>query len=326
MKKVVTLTMNPTIDTSCSVDYVVAERKLRGKSPKCEPGGGGVNVSRAMKILGGESAAIYTAGGPIGQMLQSLLDVENINHHPVSIEGMTRENFIVLEESTGRQFRFGMPGPTLRNTEWKRCLDELASIDPKPDYLVASGSLPPGVPHDFYAQAANIAKKDGIRFVVDTSGEALRLAADEYVYLLKPNMNELQSLLQEQISSEQELVSAAKRVIEKKKSEAIVVSLGASGALFVTKDMYEFIRTPIVPKVSRVGAGDSMVAGIVLSLARGDSLREAVRFGIAAGTAAVITPGTELCRREDTERLYKQIISRVNEAEEVSHDRKPQAC
>ncbi|MCF6158254.1 MAG: 1-phosphofructokinase family hexose kinase [wastewater metagenome] len=308
MQTIVTVTINPTIDASCSVDYVVADRKLRGKSPHREPGGGGINVSRAIKKLGGESVAIYTSGGPIGQMLQALLDQENINHYPISIEEITRENFIVSEESTGRQFRFGMPGPTLRNTEWKRCLDVVSGIDPKPDYIVASGSLPPGVPHDFYARIARRAGEIGSRMIVDTSGEALRLASEEHVYLLKPNRNELQYLVKEEIKNEQHMVLMAKKILERGYCEALIISLGEAGALFVSKDRYEFMRTPVVPKVSRVGAGDSMVAGMVLNLAKGNSVYDSVRFGIAAGTAAVMTPGTELCRREDTERLYSQMM------------------
>lgn len=309
MQTIVTLTINPTIDTSCRVDHVVAEQKLRGKSPRHEPGGGGINVSRAIKKLGGESMALYTSGGPIGQMLQTFLSQEDINHHPISIEGMTRENFIVSEESTGRQYRFGMPGPSLRDEEWQRCLEKTSAANPGSGYIVASGSLPPGVPADFYARIAHIAKKLGSRVIVDTSGEALRLAANTHVFLLKPNIDELRYLAGEKIRSESHMKTAAKKIIEEGQSEAVVISLGAAGALFVSKDGCESFRAPTVPIESKIGAGDSMVAGIVLSLSKGKPLRDAVRFGIAAGTAAVMTPGTELCRKEDAEYLYGQMIS-----------------
>ncbi|TLD40353.1 MAG: Tagatose-6-phosphate kinase [Candidatus Jettenia ecosi] len=309
--QIITLTMNPTIDTSCNVDHVIAEKKLRGKSPRHEPGGGGINVSRTIKKLGGESTALYTSGGPIGQMLQILLNQEHINHQPIEIEGMTRENFIVLEESTQRQFRFGMPGPTLHDREWQQCLDSISRITPSPEYIVASGSLPPGVPDDFYAQVAQRAKKPGSRICIDTSGEALRLAAGAHVYLLKPNMSELQYLAGEKIKNESHVKEVAKKIIERGKSEVVVISLGAAGAFLVSKDGYESIRAPVVPIESKVGAGDSMVAGIVVSLAKGSSLQDAVRFGIAAGSAAVMTPGTELCRREDAEYLYQQMISGI---------------
>jgi 6-phosphofructokinase 2 len=314
MKRIMTLTLNPSIDINSSVEHVIADRKLRCRYPRYEPGGGGINVSRAIQRLGGSSLTLYTAGGTFGQMLQDLLDQEGIPHYSVQIGGITRESFTILEESSGRQFRFGMPGPTLPAAEWKRCLETLVGLDVKPDYLVASGSLPPGVPENFYAQLAQITSEFGGRLIVDTSGEPLRLASQAGVYLLKPNMNEMQSLVGREIQNELELEETARELVEKGHSEVIIVSLGSGGALMVTKNGCEHVRAPTVPIKSKVGAGDSMVAGTVLSLANGNSLRDAVRFGVAAGAAAVMTPGTELCRREDTERLYQQIIVKKHEA------------
>lgn len=306
---IVSLTMNPTIDTNSRVGHVVAERKLRCKPPCHEPGGGGINVSRAIRRLGGDSVALYPSGGWYGHMLQGLLDQEGLNHSPISIGGSTRQNLIVLEESSGRQFRFGMPGPTFHEAEWKRCLEVLETLTPKPDYLVGSGSLSPGVPDDFYARIARIATKRGIQLIVDTSGEALRLAARAGVYLLKPNMRELRALGDHEIKDEVEQEGVATEIIRNGGSEIVVVSLGTAGALMASKEGCERFRAPTVPIQSKVGAGDSMVAGIVLSLAQGKSPRDAVRFGIAAGAAAAMTPGTELCRREDTERLYRHMVS-----------------
>jgi 6-phosphofructokinase 2 len=314
MERIVTLTMNPSIDINSSVEHVISDRKLRCKPPSYEPGGGGINVSRAIQRLGGNSSALYPAGGTFGQMLQNLLDREGIFHYPIQIEESTRETFMILEESSGRQFRFGMPGPTLRETEWKRCLGTLVALDLKPNYVVASGSLSPGVPEDFYAQLAKITSEVEARLIVDTSGEPLRLASQAGVYLLKPNMNEIQSLVGREIQNELELEETARDLVEKGHSEVMIISLGAGGALMVSKDGCEHVRAPTVPIKSRVGAGDSMVAGMVLSLANGKSLGDAVRFGVAAGAAAVMTPGTELCRREDTERLYQQIIVTTHEA------------
>ena len=144
MKMIVTLTINPAIDKSSSVRNVVAERKLYCTAPRFEPGGGGINVCRAIKKLGGESLALYPSGGPAGHMLQLLFDHESLTHRPVTVKGWSRENLIVLEESTGQQYRFGMPGPDLGDKEWQQCLGELSNIRPKSDYIVASGSLPPG--------------------------------------------------------------------------------------------------------------------------------------------------------------------------------------
>ena len=307
MKTIVTLTMNPAIDKSSTVNRVIAERKLRCTRPRYEPGGGGINVSRVIHKLGGESTAIYLAGGMTGQMLRELIDKEGLTHYPVLIKGLSRENLIILEKSTGQQFRFSMPGPTLSDREWQQCLQQLSACDPKPDYIVASGSLPPGVPDDFYARVAHVATDLGAKAIVDTSGKALRLAAGAGVYIIKPNLRELTELMGKEITNESTLEAIAMEIVNSGQSEMVVVSLGAAGVLMASREGCEQLRSPTVPIVSKVGAGDSMVAGIVLSLARGKPLQEAIRFGVAAGAAAVMTPGTELCRREDTERLYQQM-------------------
>jgi len=302
--------MNPAIDKSSSVGHVIAERKLYCKTPLFEPGGGGINVTRVIKKLGGESVALYPSGGPTGEMLRLLFEQEGLNHRPVPFNGWTRENLVILEESTGQQYRFGMPGPQLSEAEWQQCLYELSSIKSKPEFIVASGSLPPGVPEDFYARVARIGKEIGARVVVDTSGEALRLALSEGVFLIKPNIREFRELRGSGTADDLEIKNMATEIIRSGQSKTVVISLGAAGVLMVSQEGHEHIRPPTVPVISKVGAGDSMVAGIVLSLSRGNALRDAVRFGVAAGTAAVMTPGTELCRREDAERLYEQMTSK----------------
>jgi len=309
MRKVLSLAMNPGIDKSSSVEHVVAERKLRCNPPHFEPGGGGVNVARAIKKLGGESVLVYPVGGHTGNRLKDLLEEEGITHRPVSIEGTTRESLAILDETSGQQFRFGMPGPNLSAEEWERCLLELSAIRPKPDYLVVSGSLPPGVPFDFYARVARALKEDGVKVVVDTSGEALRQALEEGVYLVKPNYREFRELVGQDVQEESQIRAEALRLVKSGCCEILVISLGSAGALMICEDVVEHIRPPIVPIVSKVGAGDSMVAGIVLSLAREQTPHDAVLFGIAAGAAAVMTPGTELCRREDAERLFSRMLS-----------------
>jgi len=309
MKTIVTVTLNPAIDKSSSVDHVVAERKLYCQPPRFEPGGGGLNVSRAVKKLGGESILLYPAGGLTGDRLKELLDQEGLNHRPFPIEGLIRENLVILEESTGRQYRFGMPGPELQKKEWKALLQELAAREPAPDYLVASGSLPPSVPPDFYAQVARVGKKRGARTIVDVSGKALEEALKEGVFLIKPNVREFRELVGKDIKEESQIKAEARKMVKSGRCEVLVISLGAAGALMVSEDFAEHILPPTVPIISKVGAGDSMVAGIVLSLARGKPLRESVLFGVAAGTAAVMTPGTELCRREDAERLFENMVS-----------------
>ncbi len=304
MKNIVTLTMNPTVDLSASVDQVLAEHKLRCREPLYEPGGGGINVARVIRRLGGEAVALYTQGGFFGELLQDLLDQEELATRPVPISLSTRENVIISEDNSGRQFRFGMPGPRLEEKEWRSCLDNLVNLRPAPDFIVASGSLPPGVPDDFYADVARLAQDLNAHLILDASGSPLQRAASEGVFLLKPNMRELGILAGRDIKNEADLIVVAQDLIGSARCRVVVVSLGAAGAVLVTPDRVQRVSAPTVPIKSKVGAGDSMVAGIVLSLARQRSLLEAVRFGVAAGAAAVMTPGTQLCHREDVERLY----------------------
>ena len=311
MKTIVTISINPAIDKSSSVAHVVAERKLYCKRPRFEPGGGGVNVSRAIRKLGGESKLLYAAGGPTGERLQELLNEEGLIHRSLPIEGTTRESLVISEESTGQQYRFGMPGPKFQKKEWEQFLRELSAIEPSPDYLVASGSLPPGVPSDFFAQVARVGKSIRAKTIIDTSGEALEKAVKEGVYLIKPNVREFRELVGENITEESHIKAEAQKMVMSSKCEILVISLGAAGVLMVTDESAEHILPPTVPIVSKIGAGDSMVAGIVLSLARGNTPRESVIFGVAASAATVMTPGTELCRREDAERLFENMVSDV---------------
>lgn len=307
MKHIATLTMNPAIDVNTSVDNFVAERKLRCGNPSREPGGGGINVSRAIRKLGGESIALYTCGGLTGQMFQDLVDNEGLNHKPIPIKDGTRENIIVYEESSTLQYRLCMPGPIMTDDELKSSLDQIIALDPRPDLLVASGSLPPGAPKNFYAQVARVAKQLGSKIIVDTQGEPFKLALEEGLFLVKPNIRELNQLAEHLIEDEKQIEDMAEKIVRNNWSEIVVVSLGAAGALMVTKEESRYIRPPAVPIKSKVGAGDSMVAGIVLALSQGKTIQDAAFFGVAAGTAAVMTPGTELCRREDTERLFKEM-------------------
>jgi len=304
---IVTLTINPGIDTNTRVPHVMAEHKLRCSAPSHEPGGGGINVSRALARLGGDSLAVFPGGKNFGDMLKGLLERDGVNYRSTPISGEIRENFIILEESSGQQFRFGMPGPTISEKEWKSLLDELDSLHSAPEYIIGSGSLPPGVPDDFYAHLAKKAAGLGAKCIVDTSGQALRHSLKLPLYLIKPNLNELRMISGKDIGDDQTIEGCARELIEKGSVEIIAISLGAAGALVVTSDECVRIHAPTVQIVSKVGAGDSMVAGIVIGLTRGFSVVDAVRFGVAAGAAAVMTPGTELCRKEDTERLYERM-------------------
>lgn len=317
---IVTLTMNPAIDVSARVAQVLSERKLRCEEPRREPGGGGINVARAIRKLEGEALAVFPAGGAAGLLLQGLLETEGIPQMPLAIEGWTRENWNLLEESTSRQYRFCMPGPELRERDWRLCLETLSALRPSPAYVVASGSLPPGVPADFYARLALLAREMGARLVLDSSGDALRLAAEKGVYLLKPSLREFHELTGTDACDETRLRVLARALVQKGCCETLVLSLGSGGALWVAAGEEERLLAPSVPLRSSVGAGDTLVAGIVLSLARGRPLREAVRYGVAASAASIMNPGTELCHREDVERLSEGMRSASGASEQAGRE------
>ena len=307
MPSIVTLTMNPAVDENTSVDYVYSDAKLRCRAPSVEAGGGGINVARAVVRLGGDALAVYAAGAPSGDLLRRVLDREGVPQQALPIGGTTRSSWNVREDATGRQYRFVFPGPRISEGEWRACLDALTAARPAPAILVASGSLPPGVPADFYARVAAVAGELGARFVLDASGEPLRLALKRGVFLVKPSLQEFRELTGGIASTESGLAAAARQLVGSGQCEAVVLSLGRGGALWATAAAEERVAAPAVPFASSVGAGDAMVAGIVLSLVRGWPLPRAVRFGVAAGAAAVMNPGTQLCGREDTERLFEQM-------------------
>jgi 6-phosphofructokinase 2 len=305
--KIATLTINPVIDINVRIRQVVPERKLLCHSPVHQPGGGGINVTRALRKLDQPSRAVFPSGGGIGQQLEQLLEKEGIEYRAVDIREETRQNLIVNEESSGQQYRFGMPGPNLKEDEWQQCLQQIKNSDFVPDYLIASGSLPPGVPDDFYKIVTEYAAGANIKVIIDTKGIPLKKALEGELYLLKPNMRELSSLTGSDINNEAGQESAVKTVLRNHRVEIIVVSLGAAGVLMATKDSIERLRAPSVPVKSQVGAGDSMVAGIVYGLVNDMPLKQAIIYGVAAGTAAVMTAATDLCQKSDTERLYRSL-------------------
>jgi 6-phosphofructokinase 2 len=308
MPDVITLTMNPALDIATAIETVVPGHKLRCGEPRYDPAGGGINVARAIHRLGGDALAVFPAGGLSGKMLCRLLHEESVAHLPVPIAGFTRESLAVVERQSGNQYRFLLPGPVLDSHDQERCLDALATQAPGASYLVASGSLPPGVPVDFYARVREMARQCGARFVLDTSGPALA-DAEFGMFLIKASLRELQELTGRQVQSDSAQESAASDVVVQGRAEICVVSLGAQGALLATaQGIKRFAAVPI-ERLSSVGAGDSMVAGIVLGLVRGLALTDAVKFGMAAGSATLLRPGTELCRREDAERLYREMAA-----------------
>ena len=279
--------------------------KLRCAAASYDPGGGGINVAHVADVLGARSAAVFPAGGPAGELVNNLLVAEGLAVQRIPIGGATRESVTVNELSTERQYRFVLPGPELTVAEQTECLLQLLRAAAHASIVVASGSLPPGVPEDFYQQVANVCADINTMFLLDTSGAGLRNVTAG-VFLLKPSLRELRECVERELTTEAEQIGAARELIDRGAAECVLVSLGAHGALLVTRDRAQRFAPVSVPPGSGVGAGDAMVAGVAVGLTRGWPLTEAVRLGIAAGAATLLTPGTAPCTREDTERLFAQ--------------------
>ena len=307
MTEIVTLTINPAIDIFVNVAHVEPTRKLRCSPPKRDPGGGGINVSRVAHRLGGNVTAIYPIGGQIGKLLQRLLEREDVASLVTPSHVETRENFTAYEESTGKQYRFVLPGSPLHRAEWEAVLDRLASLAERPKFVVASGSVPPGAPDDFFARVARHAKALGAKSVIDTSGIALAAALEEGVTIIKPNLVELTEFVAAPLDRDEDRIAACRKLAAEGRAEIVALTLGEHGALLVTAERAWQALPLAIEAVSAVGAGDSFLGGLVAALAGGKPLDEAFRVAVAAASAAVLMPGTGLCQPEDVKRLLPQV-------------------
>ncbi|REC79284.1 1-phosphofructokinase family hexose kinase [Chryseobacterium elymi] len=304
-KSVLTITLNPSVDKSSSVSNIIPEKKLRCNFPKYEAGGGGVNVSRALKRLGISSDTFFTSGGRTGRLLEDLLQAEQLNILPLHINAETRENFTVLDTSNNKQYRFGFPGELLTQEEQNEILNRVEIMNPLPDFVVISGSLPTGTDSNFMKQLVNTCK--GSKVIIDTSGEALKAAVEEGVFLLKPNIGELAVLVGKDKLEETDVDQAAQLIISQGKAEIVVVSLGSQGAILFSAAEKIQIEAPHVEVKSTVGAGDSMVAGMVSVLVKGGDYKEVLSMGIACGSATTMAEGTGLFIKENAMHLFNGI-------------------
>jgi 6-phosphofructokinase 2 len=307
LRPILTLTVNPALDVSTSTEKVIGEHKMRCGHSRLDPGGGGINVSRVIQRLGGQTLGIYTAGGPTGDAYRKLIEAEGIPSVAVPINGSTRESFTVDETATGQQFRFVLQGPELTEAEWRACLDRVERAIPHEGYVVASGSLPPGVPDDFYARVARLAHARDARCIVDTSGPALAEALAEGVFLVKPSGRELGELVGRHLDTEESRIDAARSLVTGGSAEYVALTLGGDGAVLASAAGVIRLPVPQVTVQSTVGAGDSFLGAFVLRIAQGHDADAAFRAAVAAGSATAMTPATELCHRADVERLEAEL-------------------
>ena len=307
MPSVVTVTLNPALDLTVEVDELVAYRKLRGRLVALDPGGGGVNVARVLRRFDMPVVAVAALGGTSGQALLAELEREGVSVRAVAADVATRRSMTLWVSATREHFRILVEGDPLAERAWRACLDAVGELD-RPEFVVLSGAMPPSVPADAVTAFAEGAGALGSRFVCDTSGPALAAAVAAGAELVKPSVRELHNLVGAGESlSDFDYQEGARRAVALG-ARAVVVSLGADGAFLAAADGTEAeFPSPPVEVLSSVGAGDSMVAGILLGLLRGRSLPAAVRLGVAAGTATCMQHGTEVCAPDDVERLDAEL-------------------
>lgn len=303
LPSIVTLTLNPALDVSTSVDRVVSRHKLRCEAPQVHAGGGGVNVARMIVALGGDAIPVYTIGGLTGDRYRLLLQEEGLPGVPIPIGGETRESISVEDRAGLQQYRFVFPGPTITRRECEQLVDAAAGLLVPRSWLVLSGSLPPGAPHDIVATVIRIAHDHGARCAVDLSGTALAQALDAGVDLVKPSLRELNDLICHEVVTPAEQDRALAGVIARTGVGTIALTLGSDGAAIATRDGVE--RAPAFPVVERstVGSGDAFLAAYLLRSLQGRSVAEALRGALAAGAAVASMEGSRAPQRGLVEQL-----------------------
>ena len=308
MKDILTITLNPAVDLSTATDQVEPGPKLRCAPPRSDPGGGGVNVSRAIRLLGGDSRALVALGGPAGEKLRHLLWKEEIAFLPFHGPGETRQSLAVTDRGTGQQYRFVLPGPEWNDERAAAMLDAIDRAAPKGGFVVVSGSNPPGIAGDFIPRVAIRLSARGSKLIVDTSGGALRqlvtTPSPAAPFVLRMDQEEAEALAGRPLPARTDSADLAARLVAEGAAEAVIVARGADGSVLAAEGLRLHVAPPPdLPVRSKVGAGDSFVGAFTLALARGAGLGEALRHGTAAAAATVTTEATQLCTREDAEHL-----------------------
>jgi 6-phosphofructokinase 2 len=305
MTRIVTVTLNPAVDLSCTAERVVPMHKIRTFDEHIDPGGGGINVARALHAMGADVTALIVAGGVTGALIQGLLRDAGVPHETVECHGRTRISYTVFDQATKQEYRFVPQGPTAEPHDWTEILAWLERVEC--DWIVASGSLEPGMPADIYATMARLARRRGIRFAVDSSGASLRAALDGGVDFVKPSIGELEAYARRTLTAPADRDAEAMRLVQSGHAKMVAVSLGEDGALLATEA--GVIRMPAIPVPfgSAVGAGDCFVAGMIWALSRGLAPEDALGWAIAAGSACVARSGTARVRREDVETWHARL-------------------
>jgi 6-phosphofructokinase 2 len=301
-----TITLNPSLDQHLTVDGLVVDGPNRWSRLHRYAGGKGIDVSRAIHEMGGKTIAYGFIGGAVGRAVEIFLDEEGVPFSFTPIRGENRINFIITDSRTNHQTRIDAPGPRISKDEFARFQRKMQRLRPSPDLIVAGGSAPPGIPNNVYYTLIMEAKGFGVRTILDADGQWLVEGVKAKPYLIKPNVREAAELLGRELPDEMAIIKAARDIVDMG-VEIAVISRGKDGIIAATKDTVLKVVPPEVKAKSAVGAGDCTIAGLALKLGAREPLTRACRLAVALGTAAVLTPGTELARRADVEELLPQI-------------------
>ena len=300
-----TITFNPALDRTLLVERVKSDDSTRIKEERTFAGGKGIDVSKVLKILGVRNKALGFVGGFAGEELEGLLLNEGVSCDFTRISGETRTNIIINDTSTGSQSVFHARGPEIKPYELMQMIHRIEKLE-KPDIVVISGSLPPGVHPEIYQKTVEIAKSKEARVILDADGDALKIGIQGFPDVVKPNVHELSRLVGVELKRIDDIIGAAHSIREKGVG-IVLVSMGAHGILLVGEKEQYRASPPKGEVKNAVSAGDSAVAGFVYGLVSGKSLKEALVYAVAAGTATAFRPGTALCEKGDFERLIPQI-------------------
>lgn len=309
--QILTVTLNPSLDLATSAAEVRPGPKLRCEAPVLDPGGGGINVARAIRILGGSATAFVAAAGPTGQHLLSLLQAERVPVAPFEGPGETRQSLAVTDRSTGGQYRLMLPGPAWTKARAAAVLKAISAAAMPGGIVILSGSQPPGLPDDFPAQLSRRLARRRARLILDTSGPALRRAAGLHeapLFALRMDTEEAEDLAGHPLPTRADSADFAQALVRSGVAGMVIVARGADGSTLATEGLRLHASGVAVPVVSSVGAGDSFLGAFTLALARGEDAGAALCKGSAAAAAAVMTDATRLCTRADAARLLKRVV------------------
>jgi len=309
---IITVTLNPAVDKTVELlDFKVGALN-RIQSVRKDAGGKGINVSKVVAELDGNTKALGFLGGSSGQFIKDRLTSAGITHSFTQVEGETRTNLKIIDLATTKETEVNEPGPNISKEALINLEENLLNNVTKDNLVVLAGSLPIGVPEDFYAQLITKLQDKGVKVVLDTSGIPLMKALEVKPYLIKPNLDELEKLINKPLKDTDEVINAAK-MLHQRGIGIIVVSLGSEGSIVVSGSGVLKIKPPKIEVGSSVGAGDTLVGALSLKLSQGESLKDAIGYATAASANTVVQSGTQICKKDEVEELLTQVEIKILE-------------